>query len=126
MFNNMIRIGLLLLITFLCFGEAKAQEFGVITNEVRQKMDDNKVQGQSVWIGITTSYTVYTQGLTQSNIALLFNRLGENPSVKGYEMLDETRVLVNTLGGTSFDLIKPEFSNLVTTISQIEIEHTVE
>jgi hypothetical protein len=103
-----------------------AQEYGVITPNVRALMDANKLNGLPTYTGIVTSYTVQCEGIENSEVNELQQRATEISKVKSVIIHSTSSIEVVCFGGTGFEEIKSIFSSLVTNISSISIENRVE
>ena len=116
------------LIICLFFGVTTgyAQEYGVITPNVRALMDANKLNGLPTYTGIVTSYTVQCEGLDNLEVNELQQRATENSKIKSVIIHSTSMIEVVCSGGTGFEEVKSIFSSLVTNISSISIENRIE
>ena len=116
------------LIIFLFIGVTTgySQEYGVITPEVRAKMDSNKLNGNPIYTGIVTAYLVQCEGLDSSALTELQNRAQALTVVQGIIIQSNNIIEVVCSGGTGFEQVKAIFSALVTNISSITIENRVQ
>jgi hypothetical protein len=116
------------LIICLFFGVTTgyAQEYGVITPNVRALMDANKLNGLPTYTGIVTSYTVQCEGIENSEVNELQQRATEISKVKSVIIHSTSSIEVVCSGGTGFEEVKSIFSSLVTNISSISIENRIE
>lgn len=116
------------LIICLFFGVTTgyAQEYGVITPNVRALMDANKLNGLPTYTGIVTSYTIQCEGLDNLEVNELQQRATENSKIKSVIIHSTSLIEVVCTGGTGFEEVKSIFSSLVTNISSLSIENRIE
>ena len=88
--------------------------------EVQNQMNLNKTNGVSIWNGISISYNVYTEGLNSTNEETVFQRAKLQAEIVSINIAENGKVTLVCIGGTTFDSIKPIFSNMVTNITKIE------
>src|SRR3972149_6478783 len=112
-------IGILML--FLLMSHTSfSQNYEKQSVEVQNKMDVNKIDGVSIWNGISTSYNVYTEGLNSTGEETVLQRAKLQPEILSITITENGKVILICHGGTRFDSIKKIFSNLVTNITKIE------
>lgn len=116
----------LIICLFIGVTAGYAQEYGVITPEVRAKMDSNKLNGNPLYTGIVTAYIVQCEGLDNSELTELQSRAQTLTVVQGIIIQSNNIIEVVCSGGTGFEEVKAIFSSLVTHISSITIENRIE
>lgn len=124
--NTFSKKSLSILFFMLVFTPVFGQEYGVIPAVVREKMDLNKANGLPTYSGIVTAYLVDCQGLDNNDIIELNARAENNNSVQSLVIHSLQSIEVICFGGTSFDVVKPIFSELVDLITQISIDNRIE
>ena len=97
-----------------------SQNYEKQSPEVQNQMDLNKINGVSIWNGIVTSFNVYTEGLTPVNEKTLLERIKTEPAILSVTIAENGKVILVCQGGTPFDSVKHNFSNIVTNITKIE------
>jgi hypothetical protein len=116
----------LIICLFIGVTTGYAQEYGVITPNVRALMDANKLNGLPTYTGIVTAYTVQCEGLENSEVNELQQRATEISKVKSVIIHSTSSIEVVCSGGTGFEEVKSIFSSLVTHILSITIENRIE
>ncbi len=97
-----------------------SQNYEKQNTEVQNQMNLNKINGVSIWNGISTSYNVYTEGLNSEGEETVLQRAKSIVEILSITITENGKVILVCLGGTQFDTVKPIFSNMVTNISKIE------
>ncbi len=97
-----------------------SQNYEKQSTEVQNQMNLNKINGVSIWNGISTSYDVYTEGLNSVGEETVLQRAKSIVEILSITIAENGKVILVCLGGTQFDTVKPIFSNMVTSISKIE------
>ena len=83
-------------------------------------MDLNKSNGESIWQGIISTYSVSVQGLTSESLVALQDRVQGDARILSFKV-ETTGVLVFTCeGGTPFEVVKGLLSSLITGIVGFE------
>lgn len=88
--------------------------------EVKNQMDLNKINGVSIWNGISISYNVYTEGLNSTGEETVLQRAKLQAEILSINITESGKVILVCQGGTPFEIVKPIFSNMVTNITKIE------
>jgi hypothetical protein len=117
---------ILILCLFIGLTTGYAQEYGVITPNVRALMDANKLNGLPTYTGIVISYTVQCEGLDNLEVNELQQRAAEKSNIKSVIVHSNSLIEVVCSGGTGFEDDKSIFSSLVTHILSITIENRIE
>jgi hypothetical protein len=120
--NNINLFYLLILIASFSF-TSFSQVYENQSTAVKAKMDLNKINGFPMWNGISTSFSVKTEGMNPERIDSLQQRISfytEILSIDFTKVLENGNVNLVCTGGIHFSSIKSIFSNLVTRIVQIE------
>ncbi len=107
---------MLLLVSLTSF----SQNYENQSPEVQNQMDLNKINGVSIWNGISISYSVYTEGLNFTGEETVLQRAKLQAEIFSINITENGKVIIVCHGGTPFDSIKPIFSNMVTNITKIE------
>lgn len=97
-----------------------AQNYEKQSPEVQNQMNLNKINGVSIWNGISISYNVYTEGLNSTGVETVLQRAKLQTEILSINIAENGKVILVCQGGTPFELVKPIFSNLVTNITKIE------
>lgn len=105
-----------LLVSLISF----SQNYEKQSPEVQNQMDLNKINGVSIWNGISISYNVYTEGLNSTGEETVLQRAKLQAEILSINIAENGKVILVCQGGTPFDLVKPIFSNMVTNITKIE------
>lgn len=112
----------LIAITFCVLSSLSAfsQMYETQPQEVQAKMDLNKSNGESIWQGIISTYSVSVQGLTSESLVALQDRVQGDARILSFKV-ETTGVLVFTCeGGTPFEVVKGLLSSLITGIVGFE------
>lgn len=109
-------LAILLIISLTSF----SQNYEKQSPEVQNQMNLNKINGVSIWNGISISYHVYTEGLTPTNEETVLQRAKLQTEILSINITENGEVILVCQGGIPFDLVKPIFSNMVTNILKIE------
>ena len=96
-----------------------SQNYEAQSFEVQNQMDLNKINGVSTWNDISTSFNVYTEGLNSAGEETVLQRAKMIAEIFSINISENGKVIIVCNGGTQFDLVKPIFSNMVTSISKI-------
>ncbi len=99
---------------------AFSQMYETQPQEVQAKMDLNKINGESIWKGIISTYNVSVQGLTSESLVTLQERVQNDARILSFKV-ETSGVLVFTCeGGTPFEVVKGLLSSLITGIVGFE------
>lgn len=112
-------IGILMALLLLPFSSF-SQIYEKQSSEVKNQMDLNKINGVSLWNNISTSFDVYTEGLSVEGFRTVTQRASLQSEIFSINMVENGKVILVCKGGTPFDSIKKIFSNIVTDITKIE------
>jgi hypothetical protein len=110
----------ILFISLACSSYVFSQDYSSFPENVRDKIDDNKVLGQDLYDGVQTTFIVYTEGLETSEFAELLARAEANTQILDVSFRDHGVVHVVCNSVINFDNVKPIFSVLVSNITNIE------
>lgn len=120
--KNRIRFIYLLIIVLSSF-TSFSQVYENQNAAVKAKMDWNKINNFPMWNGISTVFTVKTEGMDPEKIDSLQQRItlySEIISSDVSKVLENGNVKLVCIGGIYFSAIKVVFSNLVARIVDIE------
>lgn len=112
----------LIAITFCVLTSLSAfsQMYETQPQEVQAKMDLNKINGESIWHGIISTYNVSVQGLTSESLVTLQERVQNDDRILSFKV-ETSGVLVFTCeGGTPFEVVKALLSSLISGIVSFE------
>ena len=114
--KHLIAITLCVLASFSAF----SQMYETQPQEVQTKMDLNKINGESIWKGIVSTYSVSVQGLTPESMVTLQERAESESRIISFNVGTSGVLVFNCEGGTPFEVVKALLSSLITGIISFE------
>jgi hypothetical protein len=99
---------------------AFSQMYETQPQEVQAKMDLNKINGESIWKGIISTYNVSVQGLTSESLVTLQERAQSDSRIISFNVETSGVLVFKCEGGTPFEVVKALLSSLITGIVSFE------
>jgi hypothetical protein len=105
----------------ICFYNnfANAQNYDLLSQEVKKQWDSNKINGLQSWNGIETKYVLEVQGLDSIEANVLLERAQIIEEISNVN-IENLRVIIICKGGTPFDSVKKIFSSLIDNLTIVE------
>jgi hypothetical protein len=114
--KHLIAITLCVLTSLSAF----SQMYETQPHEVQAKMDLNKINGESIWKGIISTYNVSVQGLTSESLVTLQERALSDARILSFNVETSGVLVFKCEGGTPFEVVKALLSSLITGIVSFE------
>jgi hypothetical protein len=124
--NNLIVALILSFSSFQAFSQSYEEIYAVASQEVQSRIDQNKIQGINILIGIVSNHTIGFTGVGFSQKENLQEKLNEQENVFSFQLSDDnTSITIQSSPLFTNESFEELLNNFQATITGYSVNYTV-